>query len=158
MKLSKQERHALLLLSEGKTSHEICHAMGISQTTLLIYKNHLRIKTKILNLENREECTRVLTGIQIDYSPTGRPVGSMRATGLTERQRTILTLMAQGKPMVNIALQLGISKATVNVHACAGRLRLGMANPRDHETLRRLLGMDHPPTATEVTEDDPAFQ
>lgn len=56
------------------------------------------------------------------FEPMSRPVGPASMT-LTGRQRQILTLVAQGKTNAAIAVELGLSRRTVEAH----RLRLARA-------------------------------
>lgn len=57
-----------------------------------------------------------------------RAVAAMLQDRLTERQRTVLRLLLQGRSNVEIATELGIAPITVKVHLQAIFARLGVSN------------------------------
>lgn len=54
-----------------------------------------------------------------DSSATVQPPASVAELGLTERQREVLALMAQGKSNKQICRELGLAEATVKIHVTA---------------------------------------
>ncbi|MBB4121286.1 helix-turn-helix transcriptional regulator [Martelella radicis] len=61
------------------------------------------------------------------FEPIARPVSAAN-TGLTGRQRQILTLVAQGKTNAAIAEELGLSRRTIEMHRLRMTRALGLAN------------------------------
>jgi DNA-binding NarL/FixJ family response regulator len=75
------------------------------------------------------EVEAVLAGT---HRRSGKPRrGTHTANGLTPRQRSVLTLMADGLSTADIARKLGLSMATVGMHRRLTMAALGLHSPAD---------------------------
>jgi PAS domain S-box-containing protein len=70
-----------------------------------------------------------------EHAPDSIPVGAPHSTGLSEREREVLTLVAMGERSAGIAFRLGISPATVEAHVRNCLAKLGAANRAHAVTL-----------------------
>jgi len=81
------------------------------------------------------------TGPQWAATPPGRTPMSADALGLTERQRQVLRLMAQGKSNKQICRELGLAEPTVKSHVTAVLKALKVTSRTQAVVMINRLGM-----------------
>jgi len=76
---------------------------------------------------------------EIPAPRNGRPVGMGGLDGLTQRQRAVLKLMAEGFSNKEIARELQIAEATTKIHVAAVMRHLGVRNRTEAAVLLKTL-------------------
>ncbi|WEK48998.1 MAG: response regulator transcription factor [Candidatus Kaistia colombiensis] len=90
-------------------------------------------------LSQASERSRMQPAVMPDGLRNGRSIGIGSLEGLTQRQRDVLKLMAEGYSNKEIARDLQIAEATTKIHAAAVMRRLGVRNRTEAAVMLKTL-------------------
>lgn len=117
--LTSTEKHIAIWLARGKSLPVICSQLAITAGTLRVHLCHIRAKTGIATLDP----SKLTTWLERSDQP---PKAAIKLT-LTQTQKEVLQLVAQGKSAQMIAVTLCVALQTVHNHTGEGCRRLGIS-------------------------------
>ncbi|MGW4719485.1 LuxR C-terminal-related transcriptional regulator [Nocardia sp. NPDC004260] len=131
--LTERQRAVLTLLAEGKSIAEIAEQLQISEASV---KNHTERICRKRRVSNRSELLATLTtrfdSIEdVDIDELADTLVDPGQLPLTERQRAVFTLLAEGMSNTEIAERLQISETAVQTHAERIYQKVGVSDRRE---------------------------
>ncbi len=97
--------------------------------------------------------TRIKRAPAADVSPAAQADSRRLVETLTQRQREVFDLLAQGKSNPEIARELGVSAHTVRIHISAILRALGVSNRTQAAVLAAGHAVQEPSTLVETADD-----